>query len=146
MQWKYYMFYGNWVLFFQVEAFQFSKFHEDVAKLDKSNLRKTWAWHSRSKICKITGKCGLKFCKLIFITGNWANCLQIVENISETEKCEKVLKLRKVCWKNFLSSEPPIFAVLFSSENFKRENGNLRKYHAYFWFFLLPLISRFISI
>ena len=35
------MFYGDRVLFYQVEAFQFSKFHEDVAKLDKSNLRET---------------------------------------------------------------------------------------------------------
>ena len=35
--------YVSWRLsfVFQVEAFQFPKFHEDVAKLDKSNLRET---------------------------------------------------------------------------------------------------------
>ena len=125
MQWKYYTFYGDWVLFFQVEAFQFSKFHEDVAKLDKSNLRETWTWHSRPKISKITGKSGLKFCKLIFITGNWANCLQIVENISETEKCEKVLKSRKDCWKNFLSSERPILLYYFHQKILKEKTAIL---------------------
>ena len=34
------MFYGDCVLFFQVEAFQFSKFHEDVVKLDKGNFKR----------------------------------------------------------------------------------------------------------
>ena len=56
MQWKYYTFYGDWVLFFQVEAFQFSKFHEDASKLDKSNLRETWTRHSGPKLAKLLGK------------------------------------------------------------------------------------------
>ena len=51
--------YGDWV-FKNFPVFQIS-----------------WRRHSRSKICKTTGKSGLKFCKLIFIAGDWANCLQI---------------------------------------------------------------------
>ena len=33
-------FHGGWVLFFQVEAFQFFKFHEDVVKLDKGKFNR----------------------------------------------------------------------------------------------------------
>ena len=66
MQWKYYTFYGYWV-FFQVEAFQFSKFHEDMSKLDKSNLRETWAWHSRFQ--KVLNS--RKVCWNNFLTSQW---------------------------------------------------------------------------
>ena len=44
------------------------------------------------------------------------------------EKLEKVLNLGKVDWHNLLEQCSHIsmsnFAILFSSENFKRENGN----------------------
>ena len=33
-------FYGDRVFVFQVEAFQFSKFHEKIAKLDKGNFKR----------------------------------------------------------------------------------------------------------
>ena len=53
---------------FLVEAFQFSKFHENVVELDRGNFKRgfTMTW---SKICKITGKSGLKFCKLLSFCG-----------------------------------------------------------------------------
>ena len=41
---------------FQLEAFQFSKFHENVAKLDRGNFKRGLT--VRSKIYKITGKSG----------------------------------------------------------------------------------------
>ena len=62
----YYTFYGYWV-FFQVEAFQFSKFHEDMSKLDKSNLKETWAWHSRFQ--KVLNS--RKVCWNNFLTSQW---------------------------------------------------------------------------
>ena len=46
---------------FQLEAFQFSKFHENAAKLDKGNFKRDL------KICQITEKSGFKFCKLHFV-------------------------------------------------------------------------------
>ena len=63
------------------------------------------------------------------------------KNISETEKFEKVLERLSEKFPHISTTN---FDVLFSSENFKRENGNFRKYLAYF--FLLPLISRFFYI
>ena len=54
------------VFVFHVEAFQFSKFHENVGKLHKGNLERFNHDIQRSKIRKINGKSDLKFCKLIF--------------------------------------------------------------------------------
>ena len=48
---------------------EFSKFPEDMAKLDKSNLRETWVCDIQGPKFEKTGKSGLKFCKLIFIAG-----------------------------------------------------------------------------
>ena len=48
--------------------------------------------------------------------------------MSEIEKFEKVLNLEKVDWRNLLEQNLHIstanFAILFSSENFKKENDN----------------------
>ena len=110
---------------FQVEAFQFSRFHEDMVKLDKSNLRETWKWHSRSKICKIPGKSCLKFWKIIFIAGNWANCLQ---------KFEKVLNLRKVCCNNFLTSQRLILLCYFDQKTLKEKTVILENITLFFYF------------
>ena len=44
----------------------FLNFMKTWLNFTKTTLREVWPWHSRSKICKINGKSGLKFCKLIF--------------------------------------------------------------------------------
>ena len=44
----------------------FLNFMKTWANFTKATLREVWPWHSRSKIRKINGKSGLKFCKLIF--------------------------------------------------------------------------------
>ena len=41
---------------FQLEAFQFSKFHENVGKLGKGNFKRGLTMTFNSKISKITGK------------------------------------------------------------------------------------------
>ena len=41
---------------FQVESFQFSKFHENVGKLGKVNFKRGLTMTFNSKISKITGK------------------------------------------------------------------------------------------
>ena len=35
--------------------------------LTNAALRKVWPWHSMFKICQITGKIGLQFCKLTIL-------------------------------------------------------------------------------
>ena len=127
MQWKYYTFYGDWVLLFQVEVFQFSKFHEDVSKLDKSNLREAWTWHAFASLflLRVIEQTIYKFSK-------------------RNRKIWKSIKFEKGLLEQFPHISTTYFAVLFLSENFKKENGNFRKYHA--CFFLLPLVSRFISL
>ena len=52
-------------LFFMRRLFSFLNFMKTLPNLAKATLRETWPWHSRSKICKITGKSGLKFWKFI---------------------------------------------------------------------------------
>ena len=48
----------------------------------------------------------------------------------------KSIKFEKGLLEQFPRISTTNFVVLFSSENFKRENGNFRKYHAYFFYFV----------
>ena len=48
-------------LFSGWRLFSFHNFMKTSPNLTKTILRGAWPWHSRSKICKITGKSGLKF-------------------------------------------------------------------------------------
>ena len=112
---------------FLVEAFQFSKFHENVDRIDRGNFkREVLTWHSWSKIHKITQKSDLKFCKLLFFVDNYADCLQIFQNISEIVKFEKALNSGKLDWQNLLEKFLHIskfnFAIVFSSKIFKSCN------------------------
>ena len=54
-------------LFSRSRLSSFLNFIKTWANLAKA--REAWPWHSRSKIPKITGKSGLKLCKLIFVCG-----------------------------------------------------------------------------
>ena len=57
-------FHGDWVLFFQVEAFQFSKFHEDMVKLDKDNLKRDF---QGQKFVKWIGRVAENFASLFLL-------------------------------------------------------------------------------
>ena len=60
-------FYGNWVLFFLVEAFQFSKFHEEVVKLNKSNFKRNLTDIHSQKFVKLLGKMAENFASLFLL-------------------------------------------------------------------------------
>ena len=55
---------------FLVDTFQFSVVYETSQNMANATMREVWAWHSRSKMHKITGKFGMKFYKLDFL---WLN-------------------------------------------------------------------------
>ena len=53
-------------LFFRWRLSSLLNFMKTLTNLTKATLREVWPCHSRSEIHKITGKSGLKFCKLTF--------------------------------------------------------------------------------
>ena len=56
-----------WSFLFSMWRFSsFLNFKKMWANFIKATLREVWQWHSRSQICKINGKSGFKFFKLIF--------------------------------------------------------------------------------
>ena len=52
------------------------------------------------------------------------------------QKISKSIEFGKGLLEQFPHISTTNFAVLFLSENFKKENGNFRKYHACFFYFL----------
>ena len=53
------------------------------------------------------------------------------------QKISKSIEFGKGLLERFPHISTTNFAVLFLSENFKRENSNFRKYNAYFFFYFL---------
>ena len=97
-QWKYISFMEIKLFVFSVESFDFLNFMKKRPNLTNATLWKVWPWHMKSKIHKITGKIGFKFCKLTFFRGKWPSYSQIFLNTRKIPKVQKVLNSGKVCW------------------------------------------------
>ena len=107
--------------------FSFLNFMKMWPNLTKTILREASRWHLRSKIRKLTGKSGLKVCKLIlWVIKLFKKFLKYKPN----RKMWKVLNSEKVDWQNLSEQFPHLsrtnFVIWFSSENFGRENGNFK--------------------
>ena len=72
----------------------------------------------------------------LFSFPNFMKTCQNLIDLSVTFKVSKSIEFEKGLLEQFPHISMTNFAVLFLSENFKRENSNFRKYNAYFFYFL----------